>query len=304
MSTNRPGFDEDLAQPPGRRYDHVKIVNESEYPLRRASASASGYDLHNAFGPVWLQPGQRNRVPTGIRLQMAHPSMEAQIRPRSSSLFNRGILVDVGTIDQDYTGPLFVSVMNVGVDPVLIARGERVAQLVFGSVKHPSFEVVESLAATQRGEAGFGSTGMRAMAGEPSDEHGHPLPTPGPLLQQRIDAPKTPATSGPSMFRDAVTKADLDAAKFREETRADMDRIFREVVKAHAEGKAVSYHVEVGSRVAVADPAPEPDPRERLAAETASLIKSRCSDEGGRCHCDTIRKELNEDLDARRVGIR
>ena len=85
---------------------------------------------------------------------------EAQVRPRSGLAIRRGVtcLNSPGTIDADYRGEVCVVLANFGSDPVVIARGDRIAQLIVAPVARARFEVVEELPATQRGSGGFGST--------------------------------------------------------------------------------------------------------------------------------------------------
>lgn len=183
----------------GPRYDHVKIINESFYPLRRATSGASGYDLHTILD-LALLPGQRKKVSTGIKLAMAHVNMSAQVRPRSSGLLNRGLLVDVGTLDSDYRGEVFVAVMNVGSEVLMINRGDRIAQLVFQHVVHPDFVAVEdfdAIDATARGEGGFGSTGTHEIGSSIDiDEKAPPLDRPPPpapaFIPKSRDRARTP----------------------------------------------------------------------------------------------------------------
>lgn len=127
------------------------------------TAEAAGMDLRAAVGddaPVTLSPGARALIPTG--LQLALPSgHEAQIRPRSGLAAKHGItcLNSPGTIDADYRGEVKVILVNLGSEPFIIRRGERIAQMVIAPVTRASLEVASELDATQRGAGGFGSTG-------------------------------------------------------------------------------------------------------------------------------------------------
>lgn len=185
----------------------VKYV--SQYPLRCATEGASGYDLRAVMTDrksLVIAPGGRAKISTGVHLAMP-AGMEAQIRPRSGLAMRWGLVAVLGTIDSDFRGAIAVVLINHDEGPLTVSAGDRIAQLVFAPVIHPEFIEMakpDDLPETVRGEGGFGSTGMRALPGEPSDEHGHPLPTPGPLLQQRIDEPKVPCTKGPNMFRAAM----------------------------------------------------------------------------------------------------
>jgi len=87
--------------------------------------------------------------------------VECQVRPRSGLAARHGILVPnaPGTIDPDYRGELKVLLLNAGQEEVVLARGERIAQLVFARFEAPAVQEVEELSTTIRGEGGFGSTG-------------------------------------------------------------------------------------------------------------------------------------------------
>lgn len=123
---------------------------------------AAGFDLHAAVAePVTLAPGERGLIPCGFAMAMP-PELEAQIRPRSGLAYKHGItcLNAPGTIDADYRGEIKVLLINLGQEPFAIARGERIAQMVFQTV--PRIELAETqdeLPDTLRGTGGFGHTG-------------------------------------------------------------------------------------------------------------------------------------------------
>jgi dUTP pyrophosphatase len=124
------------------------------------SEHAAGADLCAAIREqLTLLPGARALVPTGFSIALP-PGYEAQVRPRSGLAIRNGItcLNSPGTIDADYRGEVRVVLANFGTEPVLIARGDRIAQLVVAPVSHAAFDVVEILPPTVRGEGGFGST--------------------------------------------------------------------------------------------------------------------------------------------------
>jgi dUTP pyrophosphatase len=110
--------------------------------------------------PLTLKPGERKLVPTGLAIALPR-GYEAQVRPRSGLAIKKGIgLVNSpGTIDADYRGEIGVILINWGQDPVLIERGERIAQMVVAPVVQAQFVEAESLDDTVRGTGGFGSTG-------------------------------------------------------------------------------------------------------------------------------------------------
>jgi dUTP pyrophosphatase len=126
-----------------------------------ASAGAAGMDLVAALeAPLTLGPGERAAVPTGIALALPE-GYEAQIRPRSGLALKHGITVlnSPGTIDADYRGEIRVILANLGTEPVTLARGERVAQLVLAPVSRIAWAPVAVLPESGRGAHGFGSTG-------------------------------------------------------------------------------------------------------------------------------------------------
>ncbi|WPP43687.1 dUTP diphosphatase [Paenibacillus hunanensis] len=127
------------------------------------SEQASGYDLYAAVEePMVLQPGERALVPTGLALAMP-AGLEAQIRPRSGLAFKHGItcLNTPGTIDADYRGEIKVLLINLGSEAFAIARGERIAQMVFQLVPDTELVQVNELSETVRGAGGFGHTGTQ-----------------------------------------------------------------------------------------------------------------------------------------------
>ena len=109
---------------------------------------------------ISLAPGARALVPTGLRVAIPD-GFEVQIRPRSGLALKHGITLpnSPGTIDSDYRGPLGVIVQNGGSEPVTIAHGMRIAQMVVAPVIRATFEVAGVLDTTARGSGGFGSTG-------------------------------------------------------------------------------------------------------------------------------------------------
>lgn len=140
----------------------IQRVGDIEVPLPLYKTAGSvGMDLHAAIRkPICIAPGQRATIPTGYA--MAIPDgFEGQIRARSGLSKNHGITVlnGVGTIDQDYRGPVGVLLINLGGSPYEVQPGERIAQLVICPVLKIQWEQVDKLDGTHRGEGGFGSTG-------------------------------------------------------------------------------------------------------------------------------------------------
>jgi len=125
------------------------------------SEHAAGIDLLAAVSePLELLPMQRALVETGISIALPG-GYEAQVRPRSGLAAKHGVTVlnTPGTIDADYRGEIKVILINLGSEPFIIQRGERIAQMVVAPVSRVEWEPVAALPETQRGEGGFGSTG-------------------------------------------------------------------------------------------------------------------------------------------------
>ena len=110
--------------------------------------------------PLTLAPGARDLVPTGLTIALP-AGYEAQVRPRSGLALKHGVtcLNSPGTVDADYRGELAVILINLGGEPFVIRRGERIAQMVIAPVTQGVFAEVDTLDETARGAGGFGSTG-------------------------------------------------------------------------------------------------------------------------------------------------
>lgn len=137
--------------------------NEDIELPRKMSELASGFDLYAAVTEdLVLQPGQRALVPTGLAIAMPG-GLEAQIRPRSGLAYKHGItcLNTPGTIDADYRGEIKVLLINLGQEPFVINRNERIAQMVFQIVPEVHLVQVDELSETIRGAGGFGHTGTK-----------------------------------------------------------------------------------------------------------------------------------------------
>lgn len=128
----------------------------------RATPGSSGVDLFAAVaGPVTLLPGRRALVPTGIAVSIPG-GFEWQIRPRSGLALKHGVTVlnAPGTVDSDYRGPVGVILVNHGDEPFVISRGDRIAQAVLARVETPRLRSADSLPGSDRGQGGFGHTGV------------------------------------------------------------------------------------------------------------------------------------------------
>ena len=128
-----------------------------------ATRGSAGMDLRAAIeSPVTLQPGESTLVPSGMAIHIGDPGWCALIVPRSGLGHKHGLVMGnlVGVIDADYQGPLMISCWNRGSHPYTIAVGDRIAQLLLVPVAQARLKVVKEFAPSQRGEGGFGSTGV------------------------------------------------------------------------------------------------------------------------------------------------
>lgn len=147
---------------------HIKRLPEGEgLPLPSyMSANAAGADLCAAVThDTVIEAGARAMIPTGFAIALPD-GYEAQVRPRSGLALKFGVtcLNSPGTIDADYRGPVNVILANLGSDPFVVRRGDRIAQLVVAPVSRAQFALTEELDETQRATNGFGSTGHAPAA--------------------------------------------------------------------------------------------------------------------------------------------
>lgn len=141
-----------------KRLPHFK----GELPQYKTSGS-SGLDIRACLDveSILIEPGKRYLVPTGLSMKVPE-GYEIQARPRSGLALNKGLSLPntPGTIDSDYRGEVQVILINLSDETVEIKDGERVAQLVVCPVVKADISVVDDLDETERGEGGFGSTGV------------------------------------------------------------------------------------------------------------------------------------------------
>jgi len=138
-----------------------RLANGRGLPLPAyATSGAAGLDIV-AAEDVTLSPGARHAVATGFAIAIPD-GHEVQVRPRSGLALKHGVtcLNTPGTIDSDYRGEVKVILANLGDAPFEVTRGERIAQLVPAAVTKAQLAEVSDLDSTQRGEGGFGSTGL------------------------------------------------------------------------------------------------------------------------------------------------
>ena len=140
----------------------VKVINKSKHPLPQYETIASaGMDVRPHIDQaITLAPLERSLVKTGLFVEIPI-GYEIQVRPRSGLAFKKGITVlnSPGTIDADYRGEIGVLLVNLSSKPFVIEDGERIAQLVLASHEQTSWQEVEILGDSDRGQGGFGSTG-------------------------------------------------------------------------------------------------------------------------------------------------
>lgn len=139
-----------------------RLENFSGELPRYESIWASGFDVRAQLDQdLLLEPGQRIVIPTGLSFEIPQ-GFELQARPRSGLAAKQGISIvnTPGTIDSDYRGEVKIILINLGIEPVEIKNGERVAQIVLAPVVQADFQEVSQLSETDRGAGGFGSTGQ------------------------------------------------------------------------------------------------------------------------------------------------
>jgi dUTP pyrophosphatase len=142
----------------------LRLPHGADLPLPSyQSAHAAGLDLMAAIpagAPLTLEPDERRLVPCGIAIALPD-GFEAQVRPRSGLAARHGVtlLNTPGTIDADYRGEVMVILINLGMEPFVVTRGMRIAQMVIAPVVRAKIAEANSLETTARGTGGFGSTG-------------------------------------------------------------------------------------------------------------------------------------------------
>lgn len=142
----------------------IAIINRSNNPLPRyATPQSAGMDICAYLSePIELQPGARCLIPTGLYIELP-AGYEAQIRPRSGWALKSGITVlnSPGTIDADYRGEIGIILINHGQESVQISSGDRIAQMVIARYATADWLETDTLSASERGEGGFGHTGIQ-----------------------------------------------------------------------------------------------------------------------------------------------
>ena len=142
----------------------IKVINKGHHPLPAyATGESAGMDHSaNTDGPVTLRPMERRLIGTGLHIALPK-GFEAQIRPRSGLALRNGITVlnSPGTVDADYRGEIKVLLVNLSAEDFTLNDGERIAQMVIARHEQAEFAVVDALDDTERGEGGYGHTGVK-----------------------------------------------------------------------------------------------------------------------------------------------
>ena len=141
----------------------IKVVNKGRQPLPQyATPQSAGMDLRaNLDTPVTLRPLERRLIHTGLHIALP-AGYEAQVRPRSGLALKKGITVlnSPGTIDADYRGEIGVLLINLSQEDFTVNDGERIAQMVIARHEQAELITVDKLDETERGEGGYGHTGV------------------------------------------------------------------------------------------------------------------------------------------------
>ena len=142
----------------------INAINRGRQPMPTyATSQSAGMDLRaNLEEPVVLHPMERRLIPTGLHIALPE-GYEAQVRPRSGLALKHGLTVlnAPGTIYADYRGEIGVVLINLSQEDFTINDGERIAQLVVARYEQVEFSLVETLDETERGEGGYGHTGVK-----------------------------------------------------------------------------------------------------------------------------------------------
>ena len=141
----------------------IKRLSEEVSLPKYETSGSSGMDLSaNIDANINIDPGKTAIIPTGLAISIPK-GYEAQIRPRSGLAAKQKISVlnTPGTIDADYRGEIKVILINLGQDSFVVEKGFRIAQMVVCPVVQAQLKEVSDLSETERGEGGFGSTGIK-----------------------------------------------------------------------------------------------------------------------------------------------
>jgi dUTP pyrophosphatase len=135
----------------------IKLDEGAAYMPQRAHGADAGADL---FSPVEaiVYPGCHATIDTGVHMEVPF-GYDGTVAAKSGPMKNNGIIT-AGTVDSGYTGSIRVTLINTGNDPFVVKKGQKIAQIIIRKVELCEFEEVEELSASERGDGGFGSTGI------------------------------------------------------------------------------------------------------------------------------------------------
>lgn len=149
------------------RFIELKILDPrvgDSIPLPHyATDGSAGLDMRACIDtPLAIAPGETELIPTGLAIHVRDPGLAAVLLPRSGLGHKHGLVLGnlTGLIDSDYQGQVFISCWNRGSKSYEISPGERIAQMVFIRVEQVQFNVVDEFEDSDRGDGGFGHSGM------------------------------------------------------------------------------------------------------------------------------------------------
>lgn len=147
------------------KYIDPRLGKEFPFP-EYATAGSAGIDISACIdAPLELEAGATSLIPSGFSMYIQDTGLAAVLLPRSGLGHNKGIVLGnlAGLIDSDYQGQVCVSCWNRSTQSVTINPGDRIAQMVFVSIYQIEFDVVEKFSASERGDGGFGHTGVKTF---------------------------------------------------------------------------------------------------------------------------------------------
>lgn len=135
----------------------IKKLDSSLPDLRYAKPGDAGFDLYAREGTV-MMPGVHTAVPTGVSIELPHGHVSL-VWDKSGIAIKNGLKVLGGVIDAEYRGEYMVGMINLSDKEYVFEKGDKVAQVLIQRVEHVTFEIVDELSETERGDTGFGSSG-------------------------------------------------------------------------------------------------------------------------------------------------
>ena len=145
-------------------YLKIKKLKDNAVIPKRATSGSAGVDLYACIDePITVKSGDLVKIPTGIAIELPSENMAAFVFARSGLGINHGIAPSnaVGVVDSDYRGEICVGLTNHGTEPFIVEPQTRIAQLIVMPVLPLPILEVDDLSDTERGEKGFGSSGVK-----------------------------------------------------------------------------------------------------------------------------------------------